>query len=161
MMTKTMMIKLAIEHKLFNLLNKQACQVTLNTLLQDREITINNGEFYLTNNVVNTLDVEEFARLFDELFSFKRLGIRGKSGDKSKIKKDAIRFQLETGLTFLEILDLAKRYLASINDHRYSCKSKYFFYKNSPRRVEHSYAKAFMEAEEDEVSEQNIFDINE
>ena len=159
-MTKTEIIKLCIQHDHFNLLNKQACQMIINELMQANEITLHDGNFYLTYDSNGTLGLDECVKSFDGLFSFKRLGVYSKSGDKKKIRNDLQRFSLEMNLSYNEILELAERYLGSIKDKTYCCKSKYFFYKNDNKRNEFSYAKAFIESENDEKQDDMDFNIN-
>jgi hypothetical protein len=157
-MTKTEIIKLCIEHNQFDLLNKQACQMTINELMQSQEITLHDGKFYLNYDSTGDLGLDEFVVSFDRLFSFKRLGVYGKSGDKAKIRNDAQRFSLEMSISYDKLLEIGKKYLASKQDKTFCCASKYFFYKNDIRRQEFSYAKAFIEAEKDE--EQDDIDFN-
>jgi phosphoribosylaminoimidazole-succinocarboxamide synthase len=159
-MTKTEIIKACIEHDQFDLLNKQACQMTVNDLLQSKEITLHDGKFYLTYDNNGKLGLDEFVKSFDRLFSFKRLGVRGKSGNKAKIRNDAQRFSLENKMNYGELYELAEQYLGSIRDKTYCCASKYFFYKNDNRRQEFSYAKAFLETEREEIQDGEDFNTN-
>lgn len=151
-------IRLAIQHDLFHLLNKSACQMTLNEMLVNKSITSHEGKFYLNDVNVNTMSLDECVSTLQGYFSYTRTGIKGKNLDKKLITRKLRRFKLETGLTYQEILDVAEYYVDNYKQiSGLLVMAKYFFYKQDSRKEETSWAKSVLEMwKEREEEEQNF-----
>lgn len=153
-------IKLAIKNNLFHLLNKSACQMTLNEMLVNKELTVFEGKFYLHEGE-DKMGLEECVTTLLTYFSYTRTGVKGKNHDKKLVTRKLRRFKLETGLSYEEVLKVAKYYVDNYTSiSGYLVMAKYFFYKQDARKNETSWAKSVLEMWEEEKKEQQNFNIN-
>lgn len=157
------LIKIAIENDLFHLLKKSACQVDLNAMLQTGEITYYGKKYYINKEVTNAMSLDEFLSNYTDLFSYTRTGVKGKSTDKKSITNKLRRFQLETGMSYEEILELTKYYTANYKQiSGFLVMAKYFFYKqNRFKSEETSWAKSIIEEWRAQEEQIKLFETNE
>jgi hypothetical protein len=147
-----------IQENLFHLLDKEACEMTIGELLQEKVITIYKGNFYITGKE-GDLTLDSFVDEFCMLFSHKRIGVTGKGGAKSIVKPKAKRFKLETGITYEEMIVLAKKHIED-TPPMFITSAKYFFYKDKGKNAQ-SKAKDILDEMMLELNDQNMFDTNE
>jgi hypothetical protein len=153
-------IKLAIQHDLFNLLNKSACQMCLNEMLVNKELTVYEGKFYLTGDSEG-MSLEDCVEDIVKIFSYTRTGVKGWNGDKKLITRKLKRFKLETSLSYEEILKVADYYVENYPSiSGYLVMAKYFFYKQDRRKEETSWAKGILELWKEAKEEQESFNTN-
>lgn len=154
-------IKSAIKNNLFHLLNKGACQMFLNEMLVNKELTIHEGKFYLNDSPGDSMTLEKCVNDVLALFSYTRTGIKGKNHDRMLVTKKLKRFKLETGLTYEEIIKVADYYVENYNTiSGYIVMAKYFFYKSDKRKEETSWAKSVLELWKEQELEQKNFNTN-
>jgi hypothetical protein len=157
-MTDREFIKFSIQKDKTHLLDKKAIEDTITIMYQDGEVTVEKGKFYL-NDVYNTsLTLDEFVVAFRLLFMFKNSGVRNRSGNFETVKKKARRFQLDTKLSYEEMLDLGREYTKNYRFYsKYLVDANNFFYKQDKNKVEASWAKRILD--EEKVMKENRKDF--
>jgi DNA-binding transcriptional regulator YhcF (GntR family) len=150
-------IILALKHGLSDLLNKKKCDIVLNELYQQGVIELHAGKFVIVKEVTNLKPLSEVVDEYNKLFYHSNTGTAGRTGNKDVIQKKVVRFSKETGLTYSQILELAKYYTTNYRIlTKYLISANNFLYKKVGLE-ENSYAKQLLGEQELEDEFNNNF----
>ena len=156
------LIKYAVSKGQTHLLDMNKIQWKVDEMLQEKVITLHEGKFYINpDHEANDMTLQEFVDRMRDMYSFKRLGIRGKSSAPQILEAKARKFHLETGLKYEQMLDLVDYYInRSGTEAKYLVSARYFFYKQDKYRHIHSKAKDILAEWEAQALEDEQFNDN-